>query len=201
MLLDFATLTGAARVALGPDIAAFFCNNDALAVEIETAARIAHDPVWRMPLHSGYDNWLDGDGCDLKNISDKPYAGAVIAALFLQRFLAPATPWAHFDLYGWNDGPRPGRSEGGEAQCLRVAFLTIMRCLNVIGSAAFPRKIARGRYPLALYSEILLRSKSHQAADPPISVEQHVILVIERLSFGRVEILRARESLRTRNMR
>ena len=140
LLIDFATLTGAARVALGPDVAAFFCNNDALAGEIETAARVAHDPVWRMPLHSGYDSWLDGDGCDLKNISDKPYAGAVTAALFLQRFLAPATPWAHFDLYGWNDSVRPGRPEGGEAQCMRAAFLAISRCLNIKGTDCFPHR-------------------------------------------------------------
>ena len=139
ILLDFATLTGAARVALGPDVAAFFCNNDVLAGEIETAARLAHDPVWRMPLHGGYDSWLDGDGCDLKNISDKPYAGAVTAALFLQRFLAPAARWAHFDLYGWNDSVRPGRPEGGDAQCMRAAFLAISRCLDIIGTDSFPR--------------------------------------------------------------
>jgi leucyl aminopeptidase len=139
ILLDFATLTGAARVALGPDVAAFFCNNDVLAGEIETAARVAHDPVWRMPLHGGYDSLLDGDGCDLKNISDKPYAGAVMAALFLQRFLAPATRWAHFDLYGWNDSARPGRPEGGDAQCMRAAFMAIIRCLNVTGIDSFSR--------------------------------------------------------------
>jgi leucyl aminopeptidase len=141
MLLDFATLTGAARVALGPDVAALFCNNDALAGEIETAARAAHDPVWRMPLHGEYDSWLDGDGCDLKNISDKPYAGAVVAALFLQRFLAPGTPWAHFDLYGWNDSARPGRPEGGVAQCMRAAFMAIVRCLNVTGIDLFHAKV------------------------------------------------------------
>jgi leucyl aminopeptidase len=139
MLLDFATLTGAARVALGPDVPAFFCNNDVLAAEIETAARVAHDPVWRMPLHGGYDSLLDGDGCDLKNVSDKPYAGAVMAALFLQRFLAPATSWAHFDLYGWNDSARPGRPEGGDAQCLRAAYTAIVRWLNVAGNESFAR--------------------------------------------------------------
>jgi leucyl aminopeptidase len=141
-LLDFATLTGAARVALGPDIAAFFCNNDALAGEIETSARVTHDPVWRMPLHGGYDSLLDGDGCDLKNIPDKPYAGAVMAALFLQRFLAPATPWAHFDLYGWNDGARPGRPEGGDAHCMRAAFMAIVRWLNVTANESSPRNSA-----------------------------------------------------------
>ncbi|HTZ70931.1 MAG TPA: leucyl aminopeptidase family protein, partial [Acetobacteraceae bacterium] len=127
MLLDFATLTGAARTALGPDIAALFSNDDDMAAEIETAARAAHEAVWRMPLHEAYDFYLDGIESDLKNISDKPYAGAVMAALFLQRFLAPGTKWAHFDLFGWNETTRPGRPEGGEAQCMRTAFELVAR--------------------------------------------------------------------------
>jgi leucyl aminopeptidase len=134
MLLDFATLTGAARVALGPDIAALFCNDDRLATAIEAAARHAHDPVWRLPLWGGYDHMLEGAGCDLTNVADKPYAGAVLAALFLQRFVAGATRWAHFDVYAWNDGPRPGRPEGGEAQCLRTAFELISRFVHGDGT-------------------------------------------------------------------
>jgi leucyl aminopeptidase len=127
LLLDFATLTGAARVALGPDVAALFCNDDNLARDIETASRVSHDPVWRLPLYSGYNSMLEGPGSDLHNVSDKPYAGSVLAALFLQRFLAPATSWAHFDVYAWNDSTRPARPEGGEAQCLRAAFGAILR--------------------------------------------------------------------------
>jgi leucyl aminopeptidase len=127
LLLDFATLTGAARVALGPDVAALFCNDDDLARDIETASRLSHDPVWRLPLYSAYDSMLEGPGSDLHNVSEKPYAGSVVAALFLQRFLAPGTPWAHFDVYAWNDIARPARPEGGEAQCLRAAFGTILR--------------------------------------------------------------------------
>jgi len=130
MLLDFATLTGAARVALGPDIAALFCNDEPLAAAIERAARRAHDPVWRLPLWSGYDHLLDGAGCDLSNVADKPYAGAMLAALFLQRFVTGGTRWAHFDIYGWNDGPRPGRPEGGEAHGMRTAFELIRRFIN-----------------------------------------------------------------------
>jgi leucyl aminopeptidase len=126
ILLDFATLTGAARVALGPDVAALFCNNDGLAGDIETAARAAHDPLWRLPLYSGYNAQLEGVGCDLQNVTGKTDAGAVMAALFLQRFVAAGTPWAHFDLYGWNDASRPARPEGGEAHCLRAAFNLIL---------------------------------------------------------------------------
>jgi leucyl aminopeptidase len=131
LLVDFATLTGAARVALGPDIAAYFCNDDALAVQIEIAARIQHDPVWRMPLWNGYNSLLESHGCDLNNVSDKPYAGAIVAALFLQRFIAPGTKWAHFDIYASNDSARPGRPEGGEAQGLRAAWALISRIVNV----------------------------------------------------------------------
>jgi leucyl aminopeptidase len=138
ILLDFATLTGAARVALGPDVAALFCNDDTLAAQIEMAARVSHDPVWRLPLYGGYDALLAGQGCDLHNVSDKPYAGAVLAALFLQRFLAPGTKWAHFDVYAWNDSGRPGRPEGGEAQCLRAAYDAIARRLHIAESGGAP---------------------------------------------------------------
>jgi leucyl aminopeptidase len=131
LLLDFATLTGAARVALGPDIAAVFCNDETVAAEIKTAARLAHDPVWHLPLWSGYNYLLETHGADLNNVSDKPYAGAIIAALFLQRFIAAGTRWAHFDVYAWNDSTRPGRPEGGEAQGLRAALQLISRIVNV----------------------------------------------------------------------
>jgi leucyl aminopeptidase len=131
LLLDFATLTGAARVALGPDIATVLTNDDTLYGQIETAARIAHDPVWRLPLWSGYNSVLETHGADLNNVSDKPYAGAIIAALFLQRFVAAGTRWAHFDIYAWNDTTRPGRPEGGEAQGLRAALNLISRIVNV----------------------------------------------------------------------
>ncbi len=131
LLLDFATLTGAARVALGPDIGALFCNDDALAQQIEQAARLQHDPVWRLPLWNGYNSLLESHGCDLNNVSDKPYAGAIVAALFLQRFIRPGTRWAHFDLYAMNDSTRPGRPEGGEAQGLRAAWGLISKNINI----------------------------------------------------------------------
>lgn len=131
ILLDFATLTGAARVALGTDIAALFCNDDALAAEIATAARIQHDPVWRMPLWNSYNSLLESHGCDLNNVSDKPHAGAIVAALFLQRFVRPGTRWAHFDVYAANDSARPGRPEGGEAQGMRAAWELISRIVNL----------------------------------------------------------------------
>jgi leucyl aminopeptidase len=125
LLLDLATLTGAARVALGPDLPALFCNDDGWAAALLAAGEAEADPMWRLPLWSGYDKWLASTMADMNNVSSKPMAGAVTAALFLQRFLAPDTPWAHLDLYAWNDETRPGRPEGGEAQAMRAVVAAI----------------------------------------------------------------------------
>jgi len=125
LLVDCATLTGAARVAVGPDLPAYFTNDDGWAVALERAGAAVHDPVWRLPLWDGYDSWLDSPVADLNNVASKPVAGAVVAALFMRRFLAPGTSWLHFDLYAWNDSSRPGRPEGGEAQAMRAVCAAI----------------------------------------------------------------------------
>ena len=125
ILIDCATLTGAARVAVGPDIVPYFTNDDAWAAALDHAAAATHDPVWRLPLFDGYDSWLDSPVADLNNVASKPQAGAVVAALFMRRFLAPGTPWLHFDLYAWNDSARPGRPEGGEAQAIRAVYAAL----------------------------------------------------------------------------
>ena len=127
LLLDFATLTGAARVALGPEIAPFYTVNDALAEEISTASGRMNDPLWRMPLWAPYDSWLDSRVADLNNITDGGFAGSITAALFLQRFVDRPENWAHFDLYAWNAKPRPGRPIGGEAQAIRAVFDVLRR--------------------------------------------------------------------------
>ncbi len=127
LLLDFATLTGAARSALGPDLPALFCTDDAWAGRLLEAGGEVHDPLWRLPLWDGYANWLASPIADLNTVSSKPHAGAIVAALFLRRFVAAATPWAHVDLYAWNDESRPGRPQGGEAQAMRAAFAAIAR--------------------------------------------------------------------------
>jgi leucyl aminopeptidase len=124
-LIDAATLTGAARVALGPDLPAVFCNHEALAEAILSAGNIAQDPLWRLPLWSGYNSWLDSPIANVNNISSKPFAGAILGALFLQRFVPASVPWAHLDLYAWNDETRPGRPQGGEAQTLRALFAAL----------------------------------------------------------------------------
>ena len=125
LLIDAATLTGAARVALGPDLPALFCNDDDWAAELLRAGTTSHDPMWRLPLWSGYDPWLNSPIADLNNIATKPFAGAIVAALFLRRFVTSNTNWAHLDLYAWNDQTRPGRPEGGEAQTIRALFSAI----------------------------------------------------------------------------
>lgn len=121
-LLDFATLTGAARVALGTEIPALFCNDDALAVGLLAAAEREQDPFWRLPLHQPYRDLLDSKIADIANASDSSYAGAITAALFLKEFVPVEVPWAHFDLMAWNPKTQPGRPEGGEAMALRAVF-------------------------------------------------------------------------------
>ncbi len=125
VLMDAATLTGAARVALGPDLPAVFCNNERLASAMLQASAICNDPVWRLPLWQGYDPWLASRVADLNNVAAKPLAGAIVAALFLQRFVSEPTPWLHIDAYAWNDSTVHGRPEGGEAQAMRAAFAAI----------------------------------------------------------------------------
>lgn len=127
LLIDFATLTGAARSALGPDLPALFCSDDAWAERLLKAGADVHDPLWRLPLWDGYANWLASPIADLNTVSSKPHAGAIVAALFLRRFVAGSVPWAHIDLYAWNDDPRPGRPQGGEAQAMRAVFAAVAR--------------------------------------------------------------------------
>ena len=124
-LLDAATLTGAARVAVGPDLPALFSNDDAMAEALLRAGTACHDPVWRLPLWPGYDGWLASQVADVSTVSSKPFAGAVTAALFLQRFVSAGIRWSHLDVYAWNDSARPGRPEGGEAQSMRALFAAI----------------------------------------------------------------------------
>jgi leucyl aminopeptidase len=122
LLVDCATLTGAARVALGPDIPALFSNDDSLAEAIMRFGIEIHDPLWRLPLWPGYQDWLKSPVADTNNVASKPLAGAIVAGLYLQRFVKAGIPWMHFDLYAWNDQSRPGRPEGGEAMAMRALF-------------------------------------------------------------------------------
>lgn len=127
LLIDFATLTGAARVALGTDLPALFSNSDALADDLLDGAARARDPVWRMPLHKPYASLLDSKIADTNNVSSGSFAGAITAALFLEKFVSDGTEWAHFDLMSWNTSTKPGRPEGGEAQAVRGVFEAIRR--------------------------------------------------------------------------
>jgi leucyl aminopeptidase len=121
LIIDFATLTGAARVALGPDLPAMFANKDDIAEGLIAAANKVHDPVWRLPLWPGYEEFLSSDIADSGN-SGGSFAGAVTAALFLQKFIGEDIGWAHFDTYAWRPTAKPGQTKGGEALGLRAAW-------------------------------------------------------------------------------
>jgi leucyl aminopeptidase len=122
VIVDFATLTGAARVALGPDLAALFCNDDRWAEAALKSGLRENDPLWRMPLHKPYRRRLDSQVADINNVSEGTHAGAITAALYLNEFVSPTTPWLHLDIMAWNESQRPGRPVGGEAQGLRAIY-------------------------------------------------------------------------------
>jgi leucyl aminopeptidase len=121
LIFDFATLTGAARVALGPDVPPFFTDDDQLADELMAHAAAENDPLWRLPLWRPYDDMLESKVADINNVGSGGQAGAITAALFMRRF-ASATSWAHFDVFAWSPRNRPGRPEGGECQAARAIY-------------------------------------------------------------------------------
>jgi leucyl aminopeptidase len=125
LVVDMSTLTGAARVALGPELPAFFTRDDALAAEVAKSSEESEDPVWRLPLWRSYMKMIDSKIADMNNAGSSPFAGAITAALFLSRFVETGTTWAHFDAYCWNQASRPGRPEGAEAQAIRGLFALI----------------------------------------------------------------------------
>lgn len=122
LLMDFATLTGAARIALGPDLPALFCNNEKLTADYLQAGEQTSDRLWRMPLWRPYLSYLKSNIADLANGGPSRMAGCISAALYLERFVKEGMVWSHVDVYSWNDGERPGRPAGGEAQGLRAAY-------------------------------------------------------------------------------
>jgi leucyl aminopeptidase len=130
MMIECATLTGAARVALGTELPALFCNNDTLADGLLASGKEVTDPMWRMPLFAGYKRLLDSRVADLNNVSAGGFGGAITAALYLQAFVPDDVPWAHFDMMAWNNASRPGRPEGGEAQAARAIFATIEKRIS-----------------------------------------------------------------------
>ena len=122
LMISLATLTGAARVALGPELAPYYCDDEALAADFEAAAGSVRDPVWRMPLWRGYESMLASTIADVNHISGGAFAGSVTAALFLKKFVPTGCRWMHFDIYAWRPKAAPGRPVGGEAQAIRALF-------------------------------------------------------------------------------
>jgi leucyl aminopeptidase len=122
LLIDLGTLTGAARVALGPDLPPFYTSDDGLALDVAHCAQAENDPLWRMPLWPAYDAWLDSKVADINNAPSGGFAGSIICALFLQRFVEAAKSWLHVDIYGWTPSAKPARPEGGECQAARAIY-------------------------------------------------------------------------------
>jgi leucyl aminopeptidase len=122
LLIDLGTLTGAARVALGPDLPPFYTNDESLAGALSACAKQEHDPLWRLPLWPAYDSWLDSKVANINNAPSGGFAGSITCALFLQRFVEAAKSWLHVDIYGWTPSAKPGRPEGGECQAARAIY-------------------------------------------------------------------------------
>ncbi|MEX0753471.1 MAG: leucyl aminopeptidase family protein, partial [Xanthobacteraceae bacterium] len=122
LLIDLGTLTGSARVALGPDIPPFYTDDEPLAAKLAQYAAAENDPLWRMPLWRPYDSMLDSKTADFSNVSSGSFAGSITCALFLKRFVEAARAWLHFDIYAWTPSAKPGRPEGGECQAARALY-------------------------------------------------------------------------------
>jgi leucyl aminopeptidase len=125
LLIDLGTLTGAARVALGPDLPPFYTNDETLALDVATHAKQENDPLWRLPLWPAYDSWLDSKVANINNAPSGGFAGSITCALFLQRFVEAAKSWLHVDIYGWTPSAKPARPEGGECQAARAIYKTL----------------------------------------------------------------------------
>ncbi|NNE23443.1 MAG: leucyl aminopeptidase family protein [Rhizobiales bacterium] len=122
LIIDMATLTGAARAALGPDLPPFYCDDDELASAIEKHAAAEADPLWRLPFWDGYESMLDSKVADINNVGGGGFAGSITAGLFLRRFVSKASNYVHFDIYGWTPTAKPGKTHGGEAQGIRALY-------------------------------------------------------------------------------
>ena len=122
LLIDLGTLTGAARVALGPDLPPFYTDDETLAEALSACAKREHDPLWRLPLWPPYDSWLDSKVANINNAPSGGFAGSITCALFLQRFVESAKSWLHVDIYGWTPTAKPARPEGGECQAARAIY-------------------------------------------------------------------------------
>jgi leucyl aminopeptidase len=122
LLIDMGTLTGAARVALGPELPPFYTNDEQLAIDVARCATVERDPLWRLPLWPAYDSWLDSKVADINNAPTNGFAGSITCALFLQRFVEHAKSWLHLDIYAWTPSAKPGRPEGGECQGARALY-------------------------------------------------------------------------------
>jgi leucyl aminopeptidase len=126
LIADMATLTGAARVALGTEVVPFYTDDHDLAAELTRCSETENDPLWRMPLWRPYDQLLESKVADVNNVSSGGFAGSITAAMFLRRFVSSAKAWVHFDIYAWNQTTKPGRPEGAECQAARALYALLV---------------------------------------------------------------------------
>jgi leucyl aminopeptidase len=126
IIVDMATLTGAARVALGTEVVPFYTDDDTLAAELQRCGTTECDPLWRLPLWRPYDQLLESKVADVNNVSSGGFAGSITAAMFMRRFVTSARAWIHLDIYAWNQTTRPGRPEGAECQAARALYALLV---------------------------------------------------------------------------
>ncbi len=160
LMIDMATLTGAARVALGPDLPALFANDDDLAEALLRHGRSEDDPLWRLPLWKPYRRMLDSKVADIGNCSDSSFAGSITAALYLAEFVSPETKWMHIDTMAWVSGNKPGRPDGGEPLGLRALFAFIRDWRKIMATKSAPKIITRPPAPRALPKRIAAKRPS-----------------------------------------
>jgi len=130
LLIDFATLTGAARIALGPDVPVYFTHSEKLGVLLQNISIKEQDPLWRLPIYMPYESWLNSEVADINNIAPGPFAGSIVAALFLNKFVKTTTNWIHIDTYAWSDNSKPGHSKGGDVLGIRSMYKLIKEHIN-----------------------------------------------------------------------
>jgi leucyl aminopeptidase len=129
LMVTLSTLTGAARTAVGPELTPYYCDDDAFSAALDSAGRVVADPLWRMPFWTGYESMLDSPTADLNNVSDSAFAGSIVAALFLRKFVKQAKRYAHFDIYGWRPSSKPMGPRGGETQAARAIFEAVHKLI------------------------------------------------------------------------
>ncbi len=184
LIVDCATLTGAARIAVGAEIAAYFTDDDALAADLQRHAKEQSDPMWRLPLWEPYRDHLHSHVADYSNISDNSYGGAIVAALFLKHFVEKAKAWVHFDMMAWNPSRKAGRPVGGEIMAARALLALLTERYGAARKRGRPRKI-----PEAQEASAPVKRRSRATASLPLSGKQETEMAKLKNTSARIRYL------------